>query len=274
VKRALTWSVAVVLLAALGYGLAWYFAPDRVPRFATTSTTTPASEEPEDIWLEHLFSQNSQDAEAAAKYVVELGEDALPIIGKTLRAPDEDRERRKAALRACALLGPVARPMMRDVARYLLQEDLSATAGMALSFMGPDALAPLVDGLASPSAEVRRESLRSIGKLRERAPLDANAVVPLLIGGTSDRDPTVRAMGATYLGIVHDRAEESIRALLDALGDPDPTVRLAAANALAEFGETAGVAADALRKASGDKDPEVAREAGRALVMVASASVR
>lgn len=265
--RALKWTVAFLVLGLLGYGLAWYFAPDRV-KAITRQSAEP--EEPEDIWLEHLFSQNAKDADAAAKWVVELGDDALPIIERTLRSRDEDRERRKAALRACALLGPVAAPMMRDVAHYLLQEDLTAEAGAALSFMGRDALAPLVDGLASSAASVRRESLRSIGKLRERAPLEADAVIPLLIGGTSDPDPGVRAIAATYLGIIHERADESIRALVTVLDDPDPAVRLAAANALGEFGSTAQVATTALRKAAGDRDPEVAREAGRALVNVES----
>lgn len=267
-RRVLTWTIAAILVAAIAFGVVWYLSPHTIQTVAGHSTTEEA--EPEDVWLDHLFSQNPTDAAAAATWVEQIGEDALPVILETLRSAQEDRERKKAALKACGILGRTARPALADVRIYLLQEDLTAYAAAALSFMGPDALAPLVDGLASAFPSVRRESLRSIGKLRERGPVEPDAVVPLLIGGMSDADPSVRAIAATYLGIIHDRADESIPALLTGLEDVDPAVRLAAANALGEFGMTANHASAALKKASGDKDPEVAREAGRALVNVSA----
>ena len=265
-KRILSWAVAMVVIAVLAVGAIWYFSPDTVKSF--TQANAVADVEPEDIWLDHLFSQNPTDAAAAAAWVEEIGDDAMPIILQTLRSPQEDRERKKAALKACGILGREAAAAMDDVRTQLLNEDLTATAAMALSFMGPEALGALVDGLASPLPAVRRESLRSIGKLRERGPLEADQVLPLLIGGMSDQDPVVREIAATYLGIVRDRADQSIPVLVGALDDADPTVRHAAANALGEYGPTAHQAAPALKKASGDKDPEVAREAGRALVNV------
>ena len=266
--RALTWAIAILCVALIAGVAIWHFSPDVVKTVAHVESDDP--EDPEDVWLEHLFSHNPADAHAAEKWVVELGEDALPMIEETLRSRDEDRERRKAALKACGLLGTTAAPLMKDVATYLLQADLTAQAAAALSFMGKDALPPLVDGIASTDATVRRESLRAIGKLHARGPLDADVVIPLLIGGTSDSDAGVRAIASTYLGIIHERPHESIPAVTALLDDPDASVRLAAANALAEFGPVADLATAALRKAAGDKDPEVAREAGRALVMVSS----
>ena len=59
----------------------------------------------------------------------------------------------------------------------LTEPGLTAEAAIALSYMGPDAFGPLRDGLWHDDPIVRRESLRSIGKLKERAPLDAGPVV-------------------------------------------------------------------------------------------------
>ena len=91
--------------------------------------------------------------------------------------------------------------------------------------MGPDAFQPLRDGLWSDDAIVRRESLRSIGKLKERAPLDPAAVTPLLLQSMRDADGTVRAVAATYLGIVGSPPEQAVPALTTGLTDDNPEVR-------------------------------------------------
>ena len=52
---------------------------------------------------------------------------------------------------------------------------------MALSFMGQGAFNPLRDALASADPALRREAIRSIGKLAARAPIDTREVTPLLI---------------------------------------------------------------------------------------------
>jgi HEAT repeat protein len=131
--------------------------------------------------------------------------------------------------------------------------------------MGRSAFGPLRDALRSEDPVVRREALRSIGKLRERAPLDARAVLPLLVDSLDDADPGVRTVAATYLGIIHE-GEAAVPPLVEALKDPEPTVRRAAAAALGSFGADAEIAIPALKRAAGDADPDVAREAGLALV--------
>jgi vesicle coat complex subunit len=145
---------------------------------------------------------------------------------------------------------------------------LTTEAALALSFMGRTAFAPLKDALTSGDPVLRREALRSIGKLKERAPLDSEAVLPLLIDGMADEDAGVRAVAATYLGIIHEDAEESVPALIDGLADEEIEVRRSSATALGSFGAEARDAIPALRRASSDQDPDVAREAGRALVRV------
>src|SRR5690606_3386889 len=113
----------------------------------------------------------------------ELGTSALPQIEKALTEPAADVARRKAALKASALLGEKAAPLVSQVATHLTDPRLTAEAAVALSFMGPDAFGPLRQAASSDDPVVRREALRSIGKLRERAPLDAQTVIPLLLDG-------------------------------------------------------------------------------------------
>ena len=141
---------------------------------------------------------------------------------------------------------------------------------MALSFMGSAAFGPLREGLNHPDPIVRRESLRSIGKLKSRAPLTGKAVVPLLVARIVDEVPSVRVVAATYLGIIHEQPEDSVQALMTALEEPDLEVQRAAATALGSFGQAAEPAIPALRKAAGDSDPDLAREAGRALIKLQS----
>jgi HEAT repeat protein len=134
--------------------------------------------------------------------------------------------------------------------------------------MGPGAFKPLRDGLWSNDVIVRRESLRSIGKLKERAPLDSAKVTPLLLESMRDADGTVRAVAATYLGIVGSPPDQAVPALSSGLADENPEVRRESATALGAFGAAAAPALPALRKASGDANEDVAREAGRAMLRV------
>jgi len=142
---------------------------------------------------------------------------------------------------------------------------------MALSFMGPAAFEPLKRSLRSEDATVRREALRSIGKLKDRAPLESVEVVPLLIDAMSDADAGVRAVAATYLGIIHDGGVDAVTALMGGLNDQTPDVRRASATALGSFGSEAQPAIPALRKAAAsDPDQDVAREAGVSVVKLTS----
>jgi HEAT repeats len=255
----------IFLLAALAGAAAWYAQQGTLGPWQATETSRPPGN---DDWLEHLYSRNPRDADAATDEVKALGEKAIPVLRAVLRDPGTDRDRRKAALKACGLLEHTAAPVIPEVAAQMTNPDLTEEAAMALSFMGTAAFAPLLEGFSSGDPALRRESLRSIGKLKSRAPIDGRAVIPLLISGLMDDVPSVRVVAATYLGIIHEQPDDSVPALMVALEDPDIEVRRAAATALGSFGEAAEPAAAALRKAAGDRDPDLAREAGRALISV------
>jgi HEAT repeat protein len=253
---------ALIALLACGAGAAiWYYSTARA---TPVRVEEPATDE--SAWLDQLYSSNPAEAEAATRQVEALGADALPTIHATFQDPGATPERVKAALKACGILGPAAAPAIGEVAEQLPDPTVTAEAAVALSFMGRTAFGPLRNALSSEDPVVRRESLRSIGKLKDRAPLDARAVLPLLIGALDDAHPGVRTVAATYLGIIHEGGSDAVSALADALKDPEPTVRRAAAAALGSFGADATPALPALKKAAGDADPDVAREAGVTLV--------
>jgi HEAT repeat protein len=253
-------AVLCVLAAAVA-GVIWYQQGARLrPVQVAESPPSP------DAWLDQLYSQNPSEAADATRRVEQLGAAALPTIHATLQDPAADAQQVKAALKACGILGPVAAPAIVEVAESLPDPSLTAEAATALSFMGRGAFAPLRDALASDDPIVRREALRAIGKLTDRAPLDRRAVLPILVKGTRDPDAGVRAVAATYLGIVQQGGGDAVSALMEALTDPEADVRRAAAAALGSLGDDAAPAVPALKKAAVDKDPDVAREAGVALV--------
>ena len=251
----------VVAIAVLVAGGAWYYTqgPGVAP---SGESDIPEPEE----WLDNLYSQNPREVEAASEEVAALGARALPVVQAALRDPDAEAERIKAALKACGIIGQAAAPAIPEVAALLPEAGVTSEAAIALSYMGRDAFPPLRDALRHDDPIVRRESLRSIGKLKDRAPLDLAIVLPPLIAGMADPDGGVRAVAATYLGIIHERAEEAVPVLVKGVSDPDAEVRRASAAALGSFGPAAAPALPALRKASTDRNEDVAREAGRTIV--------
>jgi HEAT repeat protein len=253
----------LVFLAALASGVAWY----SVHGLPWETSDVKPIKRADDTWLDTLYSQNPREAEAAAEQVARLGGDALPVITVTLQDPEASLVRRKAALKACLILGVAATPALSDVARQLHEPELTAEAAVALSFMGREAFTPLQTALASDDPAVRREALRSIGKLRARAPLHTDEVLRLLLAGLRDETEGVRAVAATYLGIIHEQPDAVVPALIAGLEeDPALEVRRASATALGSFGEKARSAEPALRVAAGDRDEDLAREAGLALI--------
>jgi HEAT repeat protein len=255
----------IVLVAGIVVAGGWYYLNGRRVQTPNVVAVPRA-----DGWVEQLYSANPVEAQAAVRQVEQMGPAALPVIHKILQDPNATPGQVKGAIKACVVLGPIAAPAIDEVAEQLADPELTADAAMALSFMGPNAFPRLKQSLSSDDAAIRREALRSIGKLKDRAPLDAIEVVPLLIDRIGDTDPSVRAVAATYLGIIHDGGADAVTALLEGLKDPVPDVRRAAATALGSFGSDAEPAIPALRKASSDPDEDVAREAGVALVKLTS----
>jgi len=260
----------VALFVALVFGVlaaVWYYrAPNAGP--VSVSTALPRND---DKWLDDLQSRTPKDVEAATAELERRGTGALPLIRSTLQDASAPQARRKAALKAAAILGPRAVEALPEVTSALPQPGYAPEAALALSFMGSPAVTPLREAIHADEPAVRREALRSLGKLRERASIDPQVVVPALLDGLNDSDPSVRTIAVTYLGIVRDNPEKEVAGLITALNDQEPAVRAAAAMALSGYGAQAESAAPALHKAESDPDDDVKREAGRALVIISEA---
>lgn len=251
----------VALVAGIGAAIWYYRTPDvrSVVRVARN----------DDRWLDDLQSRVPKDAERATAELEERGTAALPVIRGTLQDAGADPQRRKAALKACGILGARAAEAIPDVAALLQSDEYTPEAALALSFMGSAAVAPLRDAARAEEPNVRREALRSLGKLRERASIDPKLVIPPLLQALDDPDASVRHVAVTYLGIVRDNPADEVAGLIKALEDEDAGVREAAAVALGQYGALAESAVPALKKAARDPDEQVQREAGRALVTIA-----
>ena len=255
-------ALSVALVAGVGAAVWYYRAPptgDRPVRVARN----------DDRWLDDLLSRSPKDVEAATAELEQRGTAALPLIRRTLQDPAGDPAHRKAALKATAILGTRAAEAIPDVAEALREPVYAPDAALALSFMGSAAVPTLRDAIRSDEAIVRREALRSLAKLRERASIDPQIVVPALLESVNDPDPSVRNVAVTYLGIVRDSPEREVAGLVKALEDAEAPVRQAAAEALSAYGLLAEPAIPALKKAANDPDDDVKREAGRTLVHLA-----
>jgi HEAT repeat protein len=248
----------VALVAGVGVAVYYYRAP-------ANGVAAPIVRN-DDRWLDGLQSRSPKDVEQATAELEERGSGALPVIRRTLQDPATDPAKRQAALKATAILGARAAEALPDVTAALQDPEFAPEAALALSFMGSAAVPALQDAVNANDAIVRREALRALGKLRERASIDPQIVVPLLLRAIEDPDPTVRHVAVTYLGIVRDDPAAEVAALIKALTDESAEVRQVAAAALAEYGSHAEKAIPALKKAAGDSDEDVRREAGRTLV--------
>ena len=260
----------VALFVALVFGVlaaVWYYrTPNAGP--VNVSTALPRTD---DKWLDDLQSRTPKDVEAATAELERRGTTAVPVIRSTLQDASAPQSRRKAALKASAILGPRAVEALPEVTSALHQPENAPEAALALSFMGSPAVAPLREAINADEPVVRREALRSLGKLRERASIDPQVVVPALLEALKDSDGSVRTIAVTYLGIVRDNPGKEVAGLITALADQEPAVREAAAGALSAYGAQAEPAVPALHKAESDPDDDVKREAGRALVIISEA---
>lgn len=258
------WRFVTLLLALVaGVGTAmWYY------RSADAGMPVRVSTRNDDRWLDDLQSRNPKEVEAATAEIESRGTAALPLIRRTLQDDASTEARKKAALKACAILGVRASEAIPDIADLLSDPTYAAEAALALSYMGAAAVPVLKGALDDDNPVVRKEALRSLGKLRERASIDPQVVIPTLITALDDSEPEVRVVAVTYLGIVRDDPAREVPALTKALEDDDASVRAAAATALGAYGPSAQSALPALRKAVKDPDEQVQREAGRAIITI------
>src|SRR4029077_14426111 len=117
-----------------------------------------------------------------------------------LKSPDA--ETRRHAMEACAAMGPGAEAAIPALVDALKAKGpVSPLAGVALSRMGPKAYPAVVPVTQSTDPKLRREAVRTIGKLAESR-ADGGAGNAELLRHLTDPDEDVRAVAAAYLGII------------------------------------------------------------------------
>jgi HEAT repeat protein len=162
-------------------------------------------------------------------------------------------------------MGPGAEAAIPALVDALRQKGpMWSMAGVALSRMGQSAYRAVVPLAQDGDPGVRREAVRTIGKLAE-AKADGGDGSPDLLRHLDDEDAEVRAVAAAYLGVIHRDAGAVVPALARASADPSALVRMNACNALAMFGAESAPAVPELRRALDDPDKDVRAGAERAL---------
>ncbi len=153
----------------------------------------------------------------------------------------------------------------------------AALALCHLRLAGPKVIGPLLEGLKSQDAEVRRRAAEGVALVGP----SAKETVPVLVDLLKDRDHApVRTAAANALGSMGAEAKPALPALRQALHDDQSSVRYQAAVALLRLAPTAGTSGPADANAEPIavlvallKDKAVAPRAQGALLSQASAAV-
>jgi HEAT repeat protein len=115
----------------------------------------------------------------------------------------------------------------------------------ALGQIGPEAVPPLCEALASENSNTRMAAADALGRIGE----DAKSAVPALNDALKDSDKLVRRHAAFALGIIDPENKSAVPALIESLKDGDLEVRRLAAVGLGRFGREAKAAVPALNEA-------------------------
>jgi HEAT repeat protein len=234
-----------------------FWVRDPSPRPNVTRKTVP------DILAQLDTALTNPDARVradAANGYAQLGPRAAPSVPKLVAAfRDDSPEVRAAAASTFYFIGPdgaATIPALLDLMRRDPVENVRGDAELSLAHVGPSAIPPLVDLLADPSPEARRQAVRAIGEMDPKQ----RWAIPRFHWLARDPDPKVREAALGYMRVIDPDDPCVFAALVAGLGDPVPAVRQGCAYELGRIGPGAAPATDALFALLSDGDPGVRRE--------------
>jgi HEAT repeat protein len=164
-----------------------------------------------------------------------------------------------AASCLASILGPDAIDAL-PVLIGVLADDWDTSANIAQ--IGPAALPQLLKMIDNPEAKNHHLAIKAIGLMAQKT----DKAIPALLDCIDTRDPIARAAAATTLGNIEPRTKEIAAGLRQALKDEEASVRLAAGRALRFYsGAEAGFAVNTLMELLAHADPDMRREAAVAL---------
>ncbi len=182
---------------------------------------------------------------------------AVPPLSKALLSDSLPR-RQRAAL-ALGRMGAEAKPAIPALIECARREPQEPAYGDALAAIGPPAIQPLVDQIATKGTPAEHEwifkALRGMG---------APAVGPLTVALASP-NPAVRAGAASAFTGMSISAPPTIKALVALVGDKEPTVRAAALRAVGGIRSEQANVLPKVEAALADPSPQVRQAAAAAL---------
>jgi hypothetical protein len=278
--------VVVLVLAAIGVVL--YVSRTNEPSFRGRALSQ---------WLSDIENaRDDQAAESANNAVRQIGTNAIPYLLGMMRAEDSKLKetsitllarlhiyriripdasgKHLQALLGFEALGPQASSAIPELKTLMNNPKIVHFATAALININPDGVEAATSGLQSTKAIVRRETAGVMGRLGvvrfttnaspariELLRAQADKAVPPLIRALSDLDELTRARAATSLGLLGQKAEIAVPALIHNLQETNGwRVPASAAHGLGRFGTNAVAALPALKAIAGHPDSRV-REA-------------
>jgi hypothetical protein len=169
---------------------------------------------------------------------------------------------------AFGILGTRATPALDELCRLMNQTNATFTcrrALAALSFLGPNALPPLLAVVTNEYSGLRVEALDYIAAMPNLGDAAELAVPPLAQCLSETNNPLVQENAAYALGRLRAAPQTSVHALMVCLSSTDRILRANSARALSKFGPEAASAIPALTNALRDSNHEVRAWAAHAL---------
>jgi HEAT repeat protein len=253
---------AVILLALLAA------AVPVVRLYAAIHAAPEYQGRPLGAWLRELENPDWSIRTQAERAVQHFGAAALPRVVQLLQARESfprdqiveriskcawariyllsSFELQNCGIKACEVLGAVARPVLPDLAR-LLKERSGDRVVNALAAMGPDATSALTMGLLDSSGDIRVWSAYGIGRLYA---LEQQRKLPGVPSQPGRQSSLLTAEKRSSLSALDLRG--TVTYLMEDLDHPEPRVRAAAAWALGKLGEPARTAVPRLVGATSD----------------------
>ncbi len=179
-----------------------------------------------------LHDSDESVALESARALASLGSEGLSQVVPRLHDPSPS-VRQKAAL-SLSQMTPVP-PQIEGVLLELLGDDheqVRLTAALALSSVGPGALAGILATVETGQGNARIAAAKALGWMHA----SRRRSVPALLTMLHDSNPKVREQAIQTLGDIYANEDRVRAAMIAELQDSDSKVRTAATNVLRQFG--------------------------------------
>jgi HEAT repeat protein len=215
-------------------------------------------------WL-LAHAEESQVRYRAMEALGKMGQDAAPASKELVLAlGDADPLVRAAAVRTIAALAPDVPGAVPGLMKLFPEvEAIQAVARFKQG--GAEAVPRLIELTKHENAVVRRQAVRTLGKIGQPALPALPAFIGLI---ESDAVPGVREQSAEAIGEIGPSAAEGIPTLVKALKDPDAMVRRDAVRSLGQMGPLAKSALPEVLPLTKDPEPKVRDAAARAARLI------